>query len=274
MVDANPWRELPAAGEWSREDSGDSGLECPVCGADSGYYHKCVECGALDPGTDGDEGVDLVDPGSKPRRFLARCIQSGRPLYRVREWARGIRRLERAEEWVAAADDLSAALPEGVLEILLSRLAEVDDDLDDDALETVDGCREIQASLADRDDVPREVVGWLHERAEWLRDGRQQREDSDTADDASPTADAAGASHATHTAAVATDGGAEPDRPDPGVDLCPHDRPDRVVDETGGVRFLWCRKCNQPVARLDEADEVVDVLERDTAPTVDGGVSE
>jgi hypothetical protein len=177
MTDADPFRTLPSAGEWSRNDAGESGIKCPACGSDSGYVHRCVECGRLDPEDDPDE-VALAEPGSKPHRMLASCLRSPDSLACLRAWVRGIRRVDTADAWLTAADHLSQAIPDGTLKLLVERRVAVDDNLDDNALDSVDGVRRVLAVETDRDAPRRAVVGWLNERQQRLRDNRQSSEES------------------------------------------------------------------------------------------------
>jgi len=249
MSRGDPWRKIPAAGEWSREDAGRSGIECASCGADSGYLHRCVACGRLDLGDAGRDESSLSDPGHKPHRFLAACIQHSQPLARLREWLRGIRRVDRADAWLTAADDLSQALPDGVLAALIERRVAVDDQLPDGALDSIDGVREVLSIEVERDEPRRTVVGHLNERVQQLRAGHQTRDGPAESDGSRTATDATEDRHAT----AATDGG---------VGLqCPHDPGDRRRDCIDGDHVLWCGECQDFVARLDEDGEIVEALD-------------
>jgi hypothetical protein len=106
MSQFDQFRKIPSVGEWSRDDAGESGITCPVCGADSGYVHTCVECRKLDPGDHDDEEHDLADARRKPERFLDVDLLAPTPKGRMKPKAklqqriRGLRTVEQVDQYL------------------------------------------------------------------------------------------------------------------------------------------------------------------------------
>jgi hypothetical protein len=141
MSQFDQFRKIPSVGEWSREDAGESGITCPVCGADSGYVHTCVECRKLDPGDHDDADHDLADARDKPERFLdvdllAPTPKGGmKPKKKLQQRIRGLRTVAQVERYlqVELTLDREECPRQGVVALLNQRKDELEADDQADA---------------------------------------------------------------------------------------------------------------------------------------------
>ena len=197
--DWRPWRDLPTIGTWGPEDAGESGIECPACGRDTGYIHRCAHCGRLAPDEHDDAGLDLADPRSKPHRNLRVALQKPDSTAALRQWLRGIRSGERLQQWLDAADDLAAAMRRSAWRLLVrawtqQRADELD--LDEPAdLRTLVGAEKARA------DTRPALLRYLADEISRLEEPDQNDVDADR--------DARAEAEALAGGAIATDGGQE-----------------------------------------------------------------
>lgn len=197
--DWSPWRDLPTVGEWGPEDAGESGIECPACGQDTGYVHRCAHCGRLAPDEHDDHGHDLADARSKPHRNLRVALQKPDSKAALRQWLRGIRSIERLQQWLDAAEDLEAAMTRSAWRLLVQAWTQQRDDeleLDDPAdLRTLVGAENARA------DTRPALLRHLADEISRLEEPDRENVEADR--------DAQAEAEAVAGGAVATDGGQE-----------------------------------------------------------------
>lgn len=188
--DWSPWRERESAGQWDREDAGQSGIRCPVCGADTGYVHKCVACGYIDPG-DHEEDVQDLETSHPAFGQLKQCVKKSEPRFALAMRMRGLRTVAQAEAWLDAADDLHAAMTPSTWALIVKTWLRLRDEAD--AFDEPAALRQLVGAENGRAEPRRQLVAYLAGRIERLEDADQE-----------PTVDATAEARA-----VATDGGVE-----------------------------------------------------------------
>lgn len=188
--DWSPWRERESAGEWNRGDAGESGIDCPACGADTGYVHKCVACGLVDP-ADHDEGSHDLETSHPAFGQLKQCVKKSEPRTALAMRMRGLRTVAQAEAWLDAADDLHAAMTSSTWALLVKTWLRLRDE--PDAFDEPAALRQLVGAENGRDEPRRHLVSYLAGRIERLEEGDQEASVDAAAEDR----------------AVATDGGVE-----------------------------------------------------------------